>query len=199
MTQVVISNEPTPLWVVSTIIHKQVCIAGGECTNAICYMAHPNKTSICRTPRWCLRGSISTCLETNCPFNHFVTEEGYQSYYENKHPKTSEQLRSTTSEPSNETPRNHTQKLNPNAVEFKPLINSHKPHKPHKSHETPKKEKKTNKQTSKKQKKHGYLDDVETVYILKKGEVYYAPHPHKSTVADFIESGQHDSPSESKK
>ncbi len=53
-----------------------------------CKSAHPNKFSVCRHPKWCLKGPVNgtvstpACIDSNCIFNHFVTAEEYTRYRE---------------------------------------------------------------------------------------------------------------------
>lgn len=70
------------------------CECVGECDGA-----HPNKAgSAVKHPKYCLRGSVNTCNDSICPFNHFRTDEAYTRYKSNKDNNKDNKDNNTTTE-----------------------------------------------------------------------------------------------------
>lgn len=60
-------------------VEKPVCKF--DCNLPTCGGAHPNESgSVVLCAKWCLEGSVHTCLRSNCPFNHFRSEVHYIKY-----------------------------------------------------------------------------------------------------------------------
>ncbi len=75
-----VPNVDPSMYVSSIIgIVKRKCTH--DCSLPYCEYAHPNYLdSPIQHPKWCLSGSIFTCHNPKCVFNHFMTVEEFVLY-----------------------------------------------------------------------------------------------------------------------
>lgn len=74
--------KPEELEVVfSHCIARYVCPHGAECKYKNCQCAHPNVSgSIVAHPKWCTQGTVQSCNNARCAFNHHIKEKDYKKW-----------------------------------------------------------------------------------------------------------------------